>query len=289
MEAINGRTHSLPVPYVSELKGGELSPGQTLSVTGKVLAGSEGFTVSLSSGRRVEDGCMLNLHLHDGRLHLNAYVDGAWGHQQKEKAHIVEDMEVDLRIRCHDHHFEVFLNHKELHDFPYRSPLSLVDHVLVAGAIELHSVAWAGRYYAVPYEHVFPRGLGVGRSLYISAMPEDHGAKEFCVSLLNDKGDVALHVNPKFDEKAVVRNAKLNGVWGPEEREARYFPFDKRSSFDMIIANQPYSYQVYINGRLFCAFAHRTDPGPIKEFQICGDVELQNIHYETHSDSPVII
>jgi hypothetical protein len=52
-----------------------------------------------------------------------------------------------------------------------------------------------------------------------------------------------LHFNPRFDEKAVVRNALQAGDWGNEEREGK-MPLEKGVGFDLVIANEPTQFQV---------------------------------------------
>lgn len=74
-----------------------------------------------------------------------------------------------------------------------------------------------------------------------------------------------------------VRNAEMGGQWGTEEKEGK-FPFDKKLAFDVIIANESYSYQVFVNGKMFCTFAHRAAPEAGTAINIDGDIELQAVH-----------
>lgn len=75
-----------------------------------------------------------------------------------------------------------------------------------------------------------------------------------------------MHFNARFDEKVdtlmrnisliskttkndwsyqiVVRNTQVGGAWQSEEREGK-FPFEKEQGFDLIIANEPYAFQVH--------------------------------------------
>ncbi|VDN26071.1 unnamed protein product, partial [Cylicostephanus goldi] len=67
-------------------------------------------------------------------------------------------------------------------------------------------------------------------------------AKRFNVNLLRRNGDIALHFNPRFDEKTVIRNALAANEWGNEEREGK-MPFEKGVGFDLAIKNEPYAFQ----------------------------------------------
>ncbi|KAB0367447.1 hypothetical protein FD755_020771, partial [Muntiacus reevesi] len=49
---------------------------------------------------------------------------------------------------------------------------------------------------------------------------------------LRSGSDIAFHLNPRFNENAVVRNTQINGSWGPEERSLpRGMPFFRGQSF----------------------------------------------------------
>ncbi|VDO63992.1 unnamed protein product [Onchocerca flexuosa] len=56
-------------------------------------------------------------------------------------------------------------------------------------------------FQPVPYESgLSGEGLTPGKSLIIFAAPEKKG-KRFHINLLKKNGDIALHFNPRFDEK----------------------------------------------------------------------------------------
>jgi hypothetical protein len=73
-----------------------------------------------------------------------------------------------------------------------------------------------------------------------------------------------------------VRNSQLGGTWGNEEKEGK-FPLKHDVTFDLVIHNESYSYQVYVNDERFCTFAHRVDPNTIVGVEVSGDLELQSI------------
>ncbi|KHJ92780.1 galactoside-binding lectin, partial [Oesophagostomum dentatum] len=87
-------------------------------------------------------------------------------------------------------------------------------------------------HYVLPKEQrnciITGEGLAPNRSLLLSGTPSP-GGERFHINLLKKNGDIALHFNPRFDEKAVVRNSLITGEWGNEEREGK-MPFEKESA-----------------------------------------------------------
>lgn len=278
----SNRSETWPVPYVSKLQGGGIQPGQTLIVRGIVLG--ERFDINLSSDASMESTIPfhLSVRLDEKAFVMNTKDGGEWGKEERKKCGFKKEEPFDIRIRAHEDKFELIVDQKSLAEYEYRKPLSAVTHLIVEGnaegatTISLHAINWGGKYYPVPYQAGIDGGFQPGKKLYVSGNLEEKG-KRFSINLLNSAGEKTLHLNPRFDEKAVVRNANIGGEWGQEEREGK-MPLEKNKVFDIIIANESYSFQIFVNGQHFCTFAHRTDPHAAVGLEIDGDVELQGVH-----------
>jgi len=269
---------SYPIPYRSQLQE-KIEPGQTLIVKGTTIEESQRFTINLHSKSADFSGNDVPLHVSvrfdEGKIVLNSFQNGEWGKEERKSNPIKKGEPFDIRIRAHDDRYQVIVDQKEFKDYEHRLPLSAVTHLTIDGDIYLNEVHWGGKYYPVPYESGIANGLGVDKSMAIYATPEKK-AKRFNINLLKKNGDIALHFNPRFDEKAVVRNALQANEWGNEEREGK-MPFEKGVGFDLLITNEPYAFQIFVNGERFCTFAHRTDPHDITGLQIQGDLEVTGI------------
>jgi len=254
-----------------------LEPGQTVVIKG--VESGDHFNVSLMTGPGYDSANIpfqITIRLKDKAAIFNDRKEGKWGKEEKKKEPFKDGEPVDLRIRCHDNKFEIFANQKELGDFEYRQPLNTINHLYIDGTIELQNVSWGGKYYPVPYQAGIEGGFTPGKRLFVSGLLEKKG-KQFSINLITPTGDIALHLNPRFNEKRIVRNSQLNGEFGAEESEGK-FPLEKDLICDVIIVNEPYAYQIFFNNAHYCAYAHRTDPDHIRGLKIEGDIELQGVH-----------
>lgn len=267
----------LNVPYLSRLEGGGLQPGQTVFLKG--IKQGDNFSVSFLTSQNHESGdaaLLLLAHGKDKQILMNDRSGGKTGKDEKVKFAVKDGEHVDLRFRAHDNKFTVYLNLKEVAQFEYRQPLSAINHIFVDGNLELHEVNWGGKYYPVPYQAGIDGGFTPGKKLIVCGVPEKK-VDNFKIDFLTADGQIAFHFNPRFGKKNVIRNSYLNGAWGTEEAEGK-FPFVSDLAFDISIVNEPYAFQVFINGTHFCAFAHRIEPTSIKGLRIEGDVELHGVH-----------
>lgn len=61
-----------------------------------------------------------------------------------------------------------------------------------------------------------------------------YSLKSFNVDLISGKSkDIALHLNPRLNIKAFVRNSFLHESWGEEERNITSFPFSPGMYFEV--------------------------------------------------------
>ncbi|XP_075220650.1 tectonin beta-propeller repeat-containing peroxin 23 isoform X2 [Lycorma delicatula] len=98
-------------------------------------------------------------------------------------------------------------------------------------------------------------------------------------SASNNKAvDVAFHFNPRFTEEIIVRNTKIDGNWGHEEREGALV-FSKGSTFVLDIYCWEEAFKVVVNGSVYCYYEHRIKPHLITHVAICGSVDVHTAVY----------
>ncbi|CAI4227322.1 unnamed protein product [Auanema sp. JU1783] len=284
------------IPYRSKLTE-KIEPGQTLIIRGKTSDDSNRFNINLHKDSPDFSGNDVPLHISvrfdEGKLVFNSFTKAAWGKEERQKNPIKKGEPFDIRIRAHDNKFVISINRKEVKQFDHRIPLQHVTHLSIDGDVVLNHVQWGGKYYPIPYESgIAADGLIPGKTLVVYGTPEKKG-KRFNINLLKKNGDIALHFNPRFDEKGnglicgklkpgcVIRNSLINGEWGNEEREGKN-PFEKNVGFDLEIKNEEFAFQIFVNGERFASYAHRTDPLEIAGLQIQGDLELTGIQVVGH-------
>jgi len=100
--------------------------------------------------------------------------------------------------------------------------------------------------------------MNPGRIVYINATPSPSATK-FAVNLKSAEmgGDIALHFNARFGERAVIKNSCLGGNWGQEERATAPFPFVPGTPFQMMILGDPQEFKIAVNGAHFTEFRLR--------------------------------
>jgi hypothetical protein len=275
----------VPVPFVSRLTE-PLKPGQTLFVHGKILENASGFQINLLSGTPMIDEHLggvalhINARISEGKFVFNSLLSGSWGKEERESLPYKAGDNFDIRIRVHEDKFEIMTEQKEIHEFKFRAQLDTIDYLNIDGDISLSGVHWGGRYFELPLTTNFPSGhIASGDRILVYATPKGN----FAINLLGQNGDVLFHFNPRFSEKAVVRNSSLGGQWGNEEREGA-FPFKKEIGTDIVIAIEPYSIQIFVDNKRYSTFAHRTanPDNDYKGVRIEGELDLTGLEF-THS------
>ncbi|KAL1780171.1 galectin-9 isoform X1 [Sigmodon hispidus] len=141
----------------------------------------------------------------------------------------------------------------------------------------IQPVVYPNAAYPIPFFTNIPNGFYPSKSIIISGtvMPN---AYRFHINLRCGI-DVAFHLNPRFDEYAVVRNTQINSSWGREERSLPgKMPFNRGQSFTVWILCENHCFKVVVDGQHLCDYWHRLkDLQAITRLEVAGDVQLTHV------------
>ncbi|XP_037957247.1 galectin-8-like isoform X2 [Teleopsis dalmanni] len=106
--------------------------------------------------------------------------------------------------------------------------------------------------------------------------------------LNNPSKDVALHINPRLPQNYIVRNTKVNGVWGREEvASALPFTLHRGAKFSIQILLTESCYMISVNGHHFAEYAHRLPYKSVRIIEVKGDVDnidMERIEAESYPE-----
>ncbi|XP_058136190.1 galectin-4 isoform X2 [Dasypus novemcinctus] len=276
------------------------------------------FYVNLAVGQGPEADIAFHFNPRfDGwdKVVFNSQQAGRWGSEEKKRSMpFRKGAPFELVVMVMAEHYKVVINGNPFYEFGHRLPLQMVTHLQVGGDLELQSIniiggqrppsqrplgtpAYPGPGQSfqqpsslpsmegppvfnppVPFVGRLQGGLTARRTIIVKGyvLPS---AKRFTINLKeNASGDVALHINPRVDEGAVVRNSHLGGSWGREERSLPHNPFGPGQFFELSIRCGLDRFKVFANGQHLFDYSHR-----LKAFQkvdmveIHGDVTLSYV------------
>ncbi|XP_075330674.1 galectin-4-like [Odontesthes bonariensis] len=131
----------------------------------------------------------------------------------------------------------------------------------------------------VPYSNTIPGGMYPKRTVIIRGMVP-YGAEKMGINFVMSRSrDIAFHMNPRVREGIVVRNSRIGGSWGKEERELSMTPFMEGQYFDMSIRCGNQRFKVFVNGQHLFDFSHRRPFTEIDKLEIEGNVQISYIHF----------
>uniref|UniRef100_A0A4W5RC11 Galectin n=1 Tax=Hucho hucho TaxID=62062 RepID=A0A4W5RC11_9TELE len=134
----------------------------------------------------------------------------------------------------------------------------------------------------VPYDLNLPNGC-YDKMLITIRGTINQNAKMFTINLTKGN-DIAMHVNPRFNDKGkktIVRNSQIGNTWGKEEREHNHFPFTQGQPFEMKIMCTNSEFKVAVNSSHILEFKHRIrDIHTIKHLGIYNDVTLTSVEID---------
>lgn len=307
-----------PIPFSGIIQGG-LQEGLQITIQGTIHAIANKIAVNFQTGLSENDIAFhFNPRFQDGGYVVcNTKQKGQWGpEERKMQMPFQKGMPFELCFLVQRSDFKVMVNKSFFTQYPHRVPYHLVDTIAVSGSLNLsfitfqpqgirpvqqppvaqtvihtiHSafgqpfptpgiqpVAYPSSAYPVPFFTSIPSGLYPSKTILIAGMVLPN-AKRFHINLRSGM-DVAFHLNPRFDEKVVVRNTQINCSWGPEERNlSGKMPFNRGQSFSVWILCESHCFRVAVDGQHLCEYFHRLKHLPaINGLEVAGDVQLTHV------------
>uniref|UniRef100_A0A2K6GYJ9 Galectin n=1 Tax=Propithecus coquereli TaxID=379532 RepID=A0A2K6GYJ9_PROCO len=283
--------HNPAIPYVGTIPE-QLEPGTLIVIRGHVPSDTDRFQVDLQCGSSVKPRADVAFHFNPRFKRSNCIVcntlkNEKWGWEeitydtpfQKEKS-----FEIVIMVLKDKFQVELFPLQPSIREGDFskivprtvctKSKDSTVNHTLTCTKIlPTNSLS-----KTLPFIARLNSPMGPGRTVVIKG-EVNTTAKGFNVDLLAGKSkDIALHLNPRLNTKAFVRNSFLQESWGEEERNITCFPFSPGMYFEMIIYCDVREFKVAINGVHSLEYKHRfKELSSIDTLEINGDIHLLEV------------
>ncbi|XP_029403499.1 galectin-8 isoform X2 [Mus pahari] len=289
------------IPYVGTITE-QLKPGSLIVIRGHVPKDSERFQVDFQLGNSLKPRADVAFHFNPrfkrtSCIVCNTLTNEKWGWEEitydmpfrKEKSFEIVFMVLKNK-------FQVAVNGKHVLLYTHRISPEQIDTVGIYGKVNIHSIGFRfssdlqsmetsvlgltqiNRENSLPFEARLNASMGPGRTVVIKG-EVNANARSFNVDLVSGKSrDIALHLNPRLNVKAFVRNSFLQDAWGEEERNITCFPFSSGMYFEMIIYCDVREFKVAINGVHSLEYKHRfKDLSSIDTLSVDGDIRLLDV------------
>uniref|UniRef100_A0AAZ3PR27 Galectin n=1 Tax=Oncorhynchus tshawytscha TaxID=74940 RepID=A0AAZ3PR27_ONCTS len=240
------------IPYVGPIYGG-LRSGMSVYIQGVIPHEITRFNINLQCGEF--EGGDIGFHFNprfDGwdKVVFNSCQEGQWG--SEEKTHHMPFSKGDafeMVIIINQEGYQVTVNGRDFHMFKHRIPVERVNALQIGGDVSIQTINVIGGCYPggnlpvmcgqpiynppVPYSSMIPGGMSPKKTIVIRGMVP-LGANSFSINfIVGGSRDIAFHMNPRLQERVVVRNSMIGGSWGMEEREISINPFREGQYFDV--------------------------------------------------------
>lgn len=122
------------------------------------------------------------------------------------------------------------------------------------------------------YDFRTPISLAPNDTIHIRAVKNSNASSIGLNLFQSNEDNINLHFSVRFKERAIVRNDKLIGEWGGEERDGS-FPTFPNGKFDLQIIARNDRFDFKIDGNTFPSFDYRLPLENIRFIHIFGDLE----------------
>ncbi|XP_070257452.1 galectin-8 isoform X2 [Myotis yumanensis] len=298
------------IPYVGTIPE-QLEPGTLIVIRGHVPGDSDRFQVDLQCGSSVNPRADVVFHFNPRFKRTNCIVCNTLKNEKWGREEITYDMpfrkekSFEIVMMVLKDKFQVAVNGKHTLLYAHRISPEKIDTLGIYGKVSIHSVGFsfssdlrsaqastlevavlngedvpsAGMsQFTLPFVARLNSSMGPGRTVVIKGEVNSK-AKGFNVDLISGKSkDIALHLNPRLNSKAFIRNSFLQESWGEEERNITCFPFSPGMYFEMIIYCDVKEFKVAVNGVHSLEYKHRFKELPsIDTLEVDGDIQLLEV------------
>ncbi|XP_074119775.1 galectin-9-like isoform X2 [Sminthopsis crassicaudata] len=253
-----------------------------------------------------------------GYVVCNTKTFGSWGpEERKMQMPFQKGTPFEIRFQVQNEAFIVSVNGNYFVPYLHRMPFHKVDNISIEGIVQVSYItfqppnyAWppapstvitqtiypginsvpplpsappfpnsmyTSQLYPLPFSAMIAGGLYPSRNIIVSGSIL-LTANMFTINL-RCGNDIAFHLNPRFTEKAVVRNTKINHSWGSEERSLPSFmPFIQGQPFTVHIRCEMHCLKVSVNGQHQFDYNHRMkNLSCINQLEVSGDIQLTHV------------
>ncbi|PNJ43446.1 LGALS8 isoform 12 [Pongo abelii] len=281
------------IPYVGTIPD-QLDPGTLIVIRGHVPSDADRFQVDLQNGSSVKPRADVAFHFNPrfkraGCIVCNTLINEKWGREEitydmpfkREKSFEIMIMVLKDKFQVPKSGAPQLPSNREgdiskivPRTVYTKSKDSTVNHTLTCTKIP--PMNYLSK--SLPFAARLNTPMGPGRTVVIKG-EVNANAKSFNVDLLAGKSkDIALHLNPRLNIKAFVRNSFLQESWGEEERNITSFPFSPGMYFEMIIYCDVREFKVAVNGVHSLEYKHRfKELSSIDTLEINGDIHLLEV------------
>lgn len=279
------------IPYVGTISE-QLKPGSLVVIRGHIPNDVDRFQVDLQHGNSIKPRADVAFHFNPRFKRSNCIVCNTLTNEKWGWEEITYDMpfskekSFEIVIMVLKNKFQVTVNGEHTLLYAHRIGPEKIDTLGIYGKVNIHSIGFSFSsvhksgvsQLSLPFEVRLNSSMGPGRTVVIKGEVNTN-AKSFNVDLVAGKSrDIALHLNPRLNTKAFVRNSFLQDAWGEEERNITCFPFSPGMYFEMIIYCDVREFKVAVNGVHSLEYKHRfKELSSIDTLAVDGDIHLLDV------------
>lgn len=282
---------------------GNVRVGSVYYIAGWTSKDVDSFSINFQRGESDDSDIIFHFNPRfgdDAKVVRNSRQAGEWNEEELDGGFpFTREAEFVVMIVARNQTFHVWVNGSKFVSFAHRMDMTTASVLNIEGGVSITDVSidcppdsmpsgsgfeeiifeksWEEDLYypCVPVE-ISTGEYRIGRILCISGLiPE--GAQRFQINFQYDdteNGDIALHYNPRMDEKQVVLNSREGGEWQDEIRWDE-FPFRENGRFELMIYCTEENFQISLNNESPRQFPHRLRMERINYIIMKGDVNIK--------------